>query len=130
MKPYKSVKEQLLEYYMAQDHTPYTDTGHKSFKSYRTRNRDYPLEKEYEDINIVVAIPREENLELISRQEMEASLNPMSTTGTPLVVQLMIDLDDARAPRYSNTTYQSGPLGGSYQSGKTYGYKKFRVPRI
>jgi hypothetical protein len=47
---------------MAQDHTPYTNTVIKVLSLTDPEIETIPQEKEYEDINIMVAIPREENL--------------------------------------------------------------------
>jgi len=129
MKPFKSVKDQLLEYYMAQDHTPYTDTVIKVLSLTDPEIESTPLEQEYEDINIVVAIPRTENLRVdISEQMDEAESSAQGATRNPPSGTTYDRPRQSRMPRYSETTYQSGPVGGSYQSGKTSGYKKFRVP--
>ena len=57
MKEHKSVKEQLLEYYMAQDHTPYTDTVIKVLSLTDPEIEEAPVYQEFEDINIMVAVP-------------------------------------------------------------------------
>jgi len=127
MKERKTVKEQLLEYYMAQDHTEYTNTIIKVLSMTDPEIESAPAH--YEDLNVVVAIPRypsrEENLRVDIRDpEMEevessaqgASRNPPS--GTTYF----------RPPRRHEASYQSGPAAGSYRSGRTSGYRRYIVP--
>lgn len=55
MKEYKSVKEQLLEYYMAHDHDNWTNTVIKVLSCEDPEIEQAPAQ--YEDLNILVAIP-------------------------------------------------------------------------
>jgi hypothetical protein len=130
MKEYKSVKEQLLDYYMAQDHTPYTNTVIKVLSLTDPEIETTPQEKEFEDINIVVAIPKEENLrvDIHDPSEFEAESSAQGQSRNPPSGTTYDRPRQSRPSRQHSASYQSGPLGGSYQSGRTYGYKRFRVP--
>jgi hypothetical protein len=127
MKEYKSVKEQLLEYYMAQDHTAYTNTVIKVLSLTDPEIEETPVQKEYEDINIVVAIPREGNIrvDIHDPTEFEAESSAQGQSRNP---PSGTTYDRPRQPRRHSTSYQSGPVGGSYQSGRTSGFRRFRVP--
>ena len=130
MKEFKSVKEQLLEYYMAQDHTPYTNTVIKVLSLTDPEIEETHVQQEFEDINIVVAISRE-NLrvdiqDLMDPHEAEssaqgASRNPPSGT--------TYDRPRPSRPfRRHDASYESGPVGGSYRSGRTSGFRRYNIP--
>ena len=131
MKEYKSVKDQLLEYYMAQDHTPYTDTVIKVLSLTDPEIEEAPAYQEFEDINIVVAIPREDNMENL-RVEINDPTDPItaesSAQGAARNPPSGTTYSRPNPTRRHEASFQSGPIGGSYRSGRTSGFRRFNIP--
>ena len=137
MKEYKSVKEQLLDYYMAQDHTDYTNTVIKVLSLTDPEIEESPVQQEFEDINIVVAIPRD-NL----RVDIQDPIDVDPTTTDPHMAESSAQgaarnppsgttydrPRQSRPTRAHSATYQSAPLGGSYNSGRSTGFRRYNIP--
>ncbi|KAG6764631.1 hypothetical protein POTOM_032110 [Populus tomentosa] len=99
MTEYKSVKEQLLEYYMAQDHTEWTNTVIKVLSC-----EDPEIEKApevFEELNVIVAIPRYQNLNVEIDEDVSDNIDPAQA--------------------------ESSAQGGSYRSG-TSRFQRVNVP--
>ncbi|KAL3598338.1 hypothetical protein D5086_006256 [Populus alba] len=135
MKEYKSVKEQLLEYYMAYDHNNWTNTVIKVLSCEDPEIEQAP--DQYEDLNILVAIPnpRHQNLNVEIDETYDDNMNPTQAESSaqgasrnpPSGVSYDRPSQRPRPTRSHNTTYQSAPLGGSYRSG-TGRFQRYNIP--
>ncbi|XP_011002914.1 PREDICTED: uncharacterized protein LOC105109797 isoform X2 [Populus euphratica] len=132
IKEYKTVKEQLLEYYMAHDHTEWTN------KVIQVLSCEDPeieqAHEQHEDLNVLVAIPNPKYNLNVDIEETEDSMNAnqaeSSAQGASRNPRSGVSYDRPSRPRPTrshNTTYQSAPLGGSYRSG-TGRFQRYNIP--
>ena len=84
---------------MAQDHTPYTNTVIKVLSLTDPEIEETPVQQEFEDINIVVAIPRE-NLRVDIQDPMDPHEAESSTQGASRNPPSGTTYDRPRPPLY------------------------------
>jgi len=107
MKEYKSVKDQLLEYYMAQDHTEYTNMVIKVLSC-----TDPEIESsldDHKDLNVIVAIPKQQsNLKVDISEPLDETYNmdaESSAQGASRNPPSGTIYDRPRPPRRHNASY-------------------------
>jgi hypothetical protein len=121
-----TIKAQLLEYYMAHNHTEFTNTVIKVL-SCTDPEIENSLEA-HEELNVIVAIPRQQNLRVDIIDPEEPHMEESSAQGESRRPPSGTTYDRPRPPpRRHETTYQSGPVGGSYRSG-TSRFQRINVP--
>jgi hypothetical protein len=121
-----TVKAQLLEYYMAHNHTEFTNTVIKVL-SCTDPEIENSLEA-HEELNVIVAIPRQQNLRVDIIDPEDPHMEESSAQGESRRPPSGTTYDRPRPPpRRHEATYQSGPVGGSYRSG-TSRFQRINVP--
>ncbi|KAG6776217.1 hypothetical protein POTOM_019723 [Populus tomentosa] len=129
------VKEQLLDYYMANDHNEWTNKVIQVLSCEDPEIEQAP--NQYEDLNILVAVPNpryHQNLHVEIDETVDENMGTTqaetSAAGAARNPTSGVSYDRpsrSRPTRSHSATYQSAPVGGSYRSG-TGRFQRYNIP--